>query len=240
MLYTLAAVAVLFVAGCAAGPAAPTVDILLLGEQHDAPAHQQAHREAIQALAAQGRLAVVALEMAELGTSTAGLARGASEADVRAALRWDDAAWPWSAYGPAVMAAAAAGVPVAGANLPRPGMRAAMADTALDGFLPGPALKAQQQAIRLGHCGLLPETQIAPMTRIQIARDRAMAETLARSAVAGKTVVLLAGAGHVDPAIGVPQHLPQWLRVESRAHAPEPPKKDYCEEMRRQMLRRSS
>ena len=54
-----------------------------------------------------------------------------------------------------------------------------MADGKLDGQLPGPALKAQQQAIRLGHCNMLPESQITPMTRVQIARDISMAQTLA-------------------------------------------------------------
>ena len=101
------------------------------------------------------------------------------------------------------------GVPVLGANLPREQMREAMADASLDQLLPGPARKAQEQAIRQGHCGLLPEPQIRPMTRVQIARDKAMAETIAAASAPGKTVVLLAGAGHVEPGVGVPLHLPE-------------------------------
>jgi uncharacterized iron-regulated protein len=66
---------------------------------------------------------------------------------------------------------------------------------------------AQQQAIRDGHCGLLPESQIAPMTRIQIARDIRMAHALERARLPGKTVVLLAGGGHVLRDRGVPVHL---------------------------------
>lgn len=233
------ALVTLLLAGCAAPPGAPP-DVLLLGEQHDAPEHQQLHHQAIQDLALQGRLAAVALEMAEQGASTAGLPPDAPESAVRAALRWDDNAWPWQAYGPAVMVAIAAGVPVVGANLPRPSLRAVMADATLDNLLAEPALKAQQQAVRVGHCGLLPETQIGPMTRVQIARDRAMAQTLAQATVAGKTAVLLAGAAHVDPALGVPQHLPSSLRVTSRSHKPQPPKQDYCDDLRRRMIRRSS
>jgi uncharacterized iron-regulated protein len=113
------------------------------------------------------------------------------------------------------MAAVRAGAPVVGANLPRAGLRDAMADASLDGKLPGPALKAQQQAIRLGHCGLLPERQIAPMTRMQIARDMAMARTLADMAVPGKTTVMLSGSAHADRALGVPLHLPESLTVHS-------------------------
>jgi uncharacterized iron-regulated protein len=108
------------------------------------------------------------------------------------------------------MIAVRAGVTVLGANLPAAQRRAARDQRELDGLLPGPALKAQQQNIRLGHCGLLPEHQITPMTRIQIARDQAMAQTLIQArekAGTGKTVLLLAGAQHVDKSLGVPQHL---------------------------------
>jgi uncharacterized iron-regulated protein len=227
-------------------------DAILLGEQHDAPEHQRIHRDVIEALAARGALAAVALEMAPEGGSTARLPRDASESAVQAALRWSDASWPWALYAPAVMAAVRSGVPVLGANLPRAAMRLAMADSQLDALLPGPALKAQQQAIRQGHCDLLPETQITPMTRIQIARDRSMAQTLTASAEPGKTVVLLAGGRHVDRRVGVPLHLPPGLRtkiVALRAGAapddgrgvadsdaiwttPPVPPKDYCADMR--------
>jgi len=106
-------------------------------------------------------------------------------------------------------------VPVLGANLPAAQMREAMADGRLDQPLPGPALKAQQQLIRIGHCGLLPEDQISPMTRIQIARDLRMARTLQQAALPGKTVVLLAGSGHVNRTLGVPQHLPPGLQAKA-------------------------
>ncbi len=217
------------------------LDVLLLGEQHDAPDHQRIHREVIETLAARGALAAVVLEMAMQGNSTAGLAghggiggnggnggkgdkydKGASEAAVRAALKWDEQAWPWASYAPAIMAAVHAGVPVMGSNMPRAQMGAAMQQPALDQRLNGPALKAQQQLIRQGHCDLLPESQISPMTRIQIARDMAMANAIAQAhanaalaASPAKTVVLLAGSGHVDRTLGVPLHLPSGLKAKS-------------------------
>ena len=190
-------------------------DALLVGEQHDTPAHQQLHRELVSALAAKGQLAAVALEMAEQGRSTDALEPGASESTVRAAIQWDDATWNWAAYGPAVMAAVRAGVPVRGANLTPAQRTAALNNTTLDALLRGPALKSQQQRIRIGHCGLLPESQITPMTRVQIARDIAMAQTLTAAAVPGKTVLLLAGSGHVDATLGVPQHLPPDFRAKT-------------------------
>ena len=189
--------------------------MLLLGEQHDAVAHQRVQQGLVATLAGRGQLAALALEMADSGTSTAGLPSDASPEQVRASLKWDDTAWPWTAYGPVVMSAQRAGVPVLGANLPRADMRASMADSQLDLRLPAPAFKAQQQLIRQGHCDLLPEGQITPMTRIQIARDRRMADTLVKALQPGKVVVLISGSVHADKLLGVPQHLPAGLQVKS-------------------------
>ena len=212
-------------AGCAYGPGVtelqsrldawlPT-DVLLLGEQHDAPEHQALQQQIAEALAARGVLAAVALEMADSGYSTAGLKPNASEDQTRSALRWNNDAWPWAAYGPAVMSAVRAGVMVLGANLPRAQMRSHMTDAALDQRLPAPALKAQQQLIRQGHCDLLPESQITPMTRIQIAKDMRMADTLQAAVRPGQVVVLITGSVHADKQLGIPQHLKQELRVKA-------------------------
>jgi uncharacterized iron-regulated protein len=190
-------------------------DVLLIGEQHDAVAHQRVQQGLVATLAGRGQLAALALEMADSGHSTAGLPAGASEEQTRRLLNWNNEAWPWTAYGPVVMTAVRAGVPVLGANLPRSEMRASMADSQLDLQLPAPAFKAQQQLIRQGHCDLLPEGQITPMTRIQIARDRRMADTLAKAVQPGKVVVLISGSVHADKQLGVPQHLPAGLQVKS-------------------------
>ncbi len=230
--------------------ALPPSDALLLGEQHDAAEHQRIERQVVASLAARRRLAALAIEMAESGRDTRGLPAGATEAEVRAALHWDEQAWPWSAYGPVVMAAVRAGVPVFGANLPREHMKDALADVSLDVQLRGPALKAQQQAIRIGHCGQLPESQIQPMTRVQIARDRAMAQTVLKARQPGRTVLLVSGAGHAVRALGVPQHLPgdvslQTVRLSAGGAAPDGdgfdarwptppvPERDYCAALRR-------
>jgi uncharacterized iron-regulated protein len=250
-------------AGCAAGaPAADTsvarrvatllpTDVVLLGEQHDAPEHHAIERQTVEALAANGRLAALALEMAEAGNSTGHLGSDATESQVQTALSWNDNGWPWSDYGPAVMAAVRAGVPVIGANLPREHMRDAMADVSLDAQLADGARAAQREAVRSGHCNLLPESQIVPMTRIQIARDRSMAQAIVKARVPGKTVLLMSGAGHADKSLGVPQHLPSDISVKvvqlqagaARAEAdvfdvawqtPALPEKDYCAELRKE------
>lgn len=238
-LFALAA-ALLLLAGCASPLATATSDevaVLLLGEQHDAPTHQKLHADVLQSLATRDRLAAVVIEMAEKGRSTAGLRPDASEEQVKEALRWPAKGWQWSDYGPAVMVAVRAGVAVLGGNLPREQMRAAMDDAALEALLPADSLKAQRDAIRIGHCDMLPESQLGPMTRVQIARDRAMAQTLLGAVTPGKTVVLLAGSGHVDPRLGVPRHLPAQLRAQPVMLPREDTGKDYCGELRRQLPR---
>ncbi|WP_436219633.1 ChaN family lipoprotein [Acidovorax sp. LjRoot118] len=254
--------AALALAGCAALPAQEPpswparllqvlpADVLLLGEQHDAAEHQRLQREAVQWLAARGALAAVVMEMAEQGGSTAGLARDATEAQAQTALQWQDKAWPWAQYGPVVMAAVAAGVPVLGGNLPRSQMRAAMGQAQWDAHLPEPALQRQYTEIRDGHCGLLPQAQIAPMARIQIARDASMAQTATSALQPGKTVLLVAGAGHVWRGLGVPTHLgpqvatkvvvaraggePAAAHADADLVAPTPalPPRDACAELR--------
>ena len=187
-------------------------DALLLGEQHDAPEHHRLERQTVEHLAARHALAAVALEMAEQGHATTGLPPTASEAAVRQALAWNDRGWPWATYGPVVMSAVRAGIPVLGANWPAARVREAMADATLDARLPPAAFARQRQRIADAHCQLLPESQLTPMTRVQIARDRAMAQTVADAQQPGRTVLLIAGGGHVDRALGVPWHLPQNIQ----------------------------
>jgi uncharacterized iron-regulated protein len=220
-------------ASCAPLVPQPLPDILILGEQHDAPAHQRLHREVVQALAARGELAGVALEMAEQGHSTAGLPRDASEAQVEAALAWRDAGWPWLPYAPAIMAAVRAGVPVVGANLTRDQLKQAGTDAGLDALVSRATLQTQIDDVREGHCGLLPEAQLLPLARTQIARDRAFAQTVARLVAPKKAAVLITGGRHAAPDAGVPLYLPASLRTASRIWPPQPPATDYCEQLRR-------
>ena len=188
------------------------VDVLLLGERHDAPEHQRLQREAVEWLASQGRLAALVLEMAEQGRSTQGLPRDASDSAVQAALAWNDGAWPWRQYGPVAMAAVRAGVPVLGGNLPRREQRTALTDETLEALLTPSALERQRLAVRDGHCGLLPEARVPSMARVQVARDQRMAQTAASARRSGQVVLLVAGAAHVKRSLGVPLHLPDDLQ----------------------------
>lgn len=183
--------------------------IVLLGEQHDAVAHQAWQQATVEQLAKQERLAALVIEMAPRTGSTASLARDASEDAVQQALKWQDAAWPWPRYRGVVMPAVRAGVPVLGGNLPRADMKQAMRNENLDTHLPPEGWQRQLDAIREGHCGLLPDTQLAPMARIQLARDASMAEVARAAVKPGKTVLLVAGRGHVLRGVGIPTWLPE-------------------------------
>lgn len=231
--------------------------VLLLGEQHDAPEHQALQRDVVLTLARREQLAAVVMEMVEQGRSTQGLSSDADEARVRDTLGWtDQSGWPWPVYGPVVMAAVRSAVPVIGGNLPRAQMRGAMGNAGLDGLVSEAVLQRQRDGIRDSHCGLLPEGQIAPMTRIQLARDQAMARTAAQAVIPGKTVVLVAGNGHVRRDLGVPLHLPTGVGhkvvmaqagtpIDASAPpadtvwaTPALPPRDHCAELRRQMMPR--
>lgn len=199
-------------------PGWPAADLLLVGEQHDAAEHQRRAAQVVLRLAGEDRLIAVVMEMAEQGRSTTALRRDADEAQMRDALAWDERGWPWAAYGPIVVAAVRAEVPVIGANLPRGALRDATADTRLDAEVSDSLRQRLLADVRDGHCGLLPEAQLPGMTRVQIGRDRAMAGTLAALAQPGGVVMLVAGANHVDKNRGVPQHL-RRLAPALRLHA---------------------
>lgn len=205
------------VAACAGAPAPaplPPERLLMYGEQHDQPDQQRQVAEVVRLLAVRGELAALVIEMADAGRSTRGLPRDSSDAAVRDALAW--AGWTWDDYAGVVMAAVQSGVPVLGGNLTRAGMREVMRDTALDGLIDDTARTLLAEAVRIGHCDLLPASQIPGMVRIQIARDVSMARTVSaalEAAPPGQRVLLLAGAQHVSRDRGVPLHLPAGTQL---------------------------
>lgn len=194
----------------AALPPAAAQSAWLYGERHDHADHQRQTAADIRRLGTEGRLHAVVLEMAERGADTRGLPRDAAEDAVRAALRWNDAGWPWPRYREVVMNAVRAGVPVHGGNLAQARLREAMLQPHWDTAIPAEARARLLDAVRDGHCGLLPEARLVPMARMQIARDRSLAQVVAEAAAgapADAVVVMLAGAMHASRASGVPLHL---------------------------------
>lgn len=235
----------------------PNAELILLGEQHDAPEHQELARLSVEVLANKKVLSALVLEMADAGVSTEGMPTESSETAVRERLKWSNAGWPWSRYGPVVMEAVRAGVPVVGSNLPRSGMTAVMKEDALDSKVPSAVLAGHRERMIEGHCGLLPESQVPAMARIQIARDERMAQTASMWMRSGKSVLLLAGAEHVKKDRGIPLLLDAkskgkvdvvWMQASTAVNrnpaladfdwqTPPVPFKDYCADMKKSMQR---
>jgi len=231
--------------------------LCLLGEQHDHPDHHALQAWILTALAQRGRLAALALEMADAGRRFAG-PPDADDAAVRAALAWDDAGWPWRLYAGAVMAAVRAGVPVVGVNLPRADTRAAAQQPQWDDSVPPAARRRIVQDVIDSHCGLLPAAAAPQLARVQFARDARMAQGAAALAQPGKTVVVLCGSVHADQSVGIALHLPPHMRcfsllLRGLGENPDPalpagfdamwltpgtPPRDHCAELRRQLQRR--
>jgi len=203
----LGGVLLLALAACASPPLPPLPDtqVLIFGEQHDQPDHQNQTAGAVAELGSRGRLAALVIEMAERGHNTTGLPRDADAARVRETLAWSG--WEWPVYEGVVMAAVRAGVPVLGGNLPRTALRETMADASRDALLDAGARERLTEAVREGHCGLLPAEQEPGMVRVQIGRDQSLAATVIEALRPGQQVILLTGAQHASRDRGVPLHL---------------------------------
>ncbi|MBP5988857.1 MAG: ChaN family lipoprotein [Piscinibacter sp.] len=203
----------LALAACASPPPPlPEAQVLIFGEQHDQPDHQRQTARAVVELGSHGRLAALVIEMAEHGHNTTGVPRDADAARVRETLGWSG--WEWPVYEGVVMAAVRAGVPVLGGNLPRAALRETMADASRDALLDAGARERLTEAVREGHCGLLPAEQEPGMVRVQIGRDQSLAATVTEALRPGQQVILLTGAQHASRDRGVPLHLARL------AHAP--------------------
>lgn len=211
---TASAAALLALQACAWAPhaentrdtRADAAHFLLFGEQHDQVDHQAQVARTITERAKQHKLHTVVIEMAERGHSTAGLPTNAPENEVQQRLHWHETGWPWSHYGPVVMAAVHAGLSVVGGNLPKAEQKIAAQESRLDHQVTPEVHALIAEAVSTSHCRLLPPEAVTRMVRIQIARDDTMAQTLMAEALHGP-VLLLAGEQHVARDRGVPQHL---------------------------------
>ncbi|MFB4205554.1 hypothetical protein KBTX_03089 [wastewater metagenome] len=197
-------------------------DVVLLGEVHDNPHHHERQAAVIDALAAQGRRPAVVLEMLRADQQAAvDRARREHPGDVdvlAGAVDWADSGWPpWSMYRPVFAAAYRHDLPIVAGNLSRQqldtlrsrGLEGLSAATrtrlGLDRPQPADERTSMTEAIREGHCGLLPEEMLPRMRGIQRARDGALARAaLAAAGEAGMSVVI-AGHGHARTDHAIPR-----------------------------------
>lgn len=194
-------------------------NFVMLGEQHDNPAHHQVRG---QLMASLPRPVTVVAEHLPRGAAPA-LPEHADPVALLEALErsgFDAKGWRWPLHQALFTAIAQRRHRLRGGNLPRQVARQAAREgmTALPEDLrrlveaaplhtfAEEALLAELQA---GHCGQLPAQRLPTMLVAQRGRDAAMAAALrdARSDAIGAPVLLLAGNGHVRRDVGVPQLL---------------------------------
>jgi len=112
-------------------------------------------------------------------------------------------------------------LPIVAANVGPAEARSVMRDgLAAHGFVadvPAAVMQAHTEQIVASHCGMVNAQTAGRMALAQVARDQFMARVLQDQARAGRSVVLLAGNGHVRADIGVPRWLAPDLRARTRA-----------------------
>ncbi|MBP5958969.1 ChaN family lipoprotein [Pseudomonas anatoliensis] len=231
-------------------------DRVIVGEQHDNADHHAAQLWLLQSLGElrpQGSLLLEMLTPDQQAKVTAVRQSASSPSDLPGALAWQEG-WDWNLYGPIVRFALAQPYPLLAANLDNGEIRAFYRSPPV---LSGERSNAEAvKATLLGqigdsHCGLLPDSQMPAMLAVQQQRDRRMAERLLSAPTPS---LLLAGGWHARKDVGVPLHVvdvgesraPTVLMLAEQGdevteamadyvwYTPATPKRDYCEEMRKQ------
>jgi uncharacterized iron-regulated protein len=199
--------------------------IFLMGEIHDNSHGHTLRLNHVTALISQGHRPVVAMEQfdrenqAVLDTA---LTR-CQDADCVLAEA-GTAGWEWRFYQPFVQLALDKKITLLAANLSNAdvrkvmtnGFKAVFSEQMINRYklhqIDPQLLKHQNKAIQEGHCNMLPLQAIGPMVHGQIARDVWMASVVNK--VQNRTVLLIAGNGHVRKDAGVYP----WLSPEKQGH----------------------
>ncbi len=186
--------------------------VVVMGEEHDAPAH---HAHQADWVTRQAPRAVV-FEMLSPDLAEVAMARrDAPVAELGAALSWEGRGWPdFEAYHPIFEALGEA--LILGAEVPRADLARAAEEGAasvrrdatalgLDRPLPAAEQAAREAEQAAAHCDLLPRTALPGMVEAQRLRDAALAaavlEGLDRT---GGPVAVITGNGHARRDRGVP------------------------------------
>ncbi|BBE73856.1 ChaN family lipoprotein [Oharaeibacter diazotrophicus] len=193
-------------------------DVVLLGELHDDPAHHRAQAETIARMIELGLAPAVVFEMIPTDLQEAvdvASAAGDGADDFAVTARWEERGWkPFALWRPVVEVALGADLQILGGDLPA-NLRADVAKGGAAALEPWRRVRLALgepsatetavlgDAIRRGHCGLVPEDRLPAMIDVQRARDGSMAAVIAKAARRGP-VVLIAGLGHVRRDVGVP------------------------------------
>lgn len=190
----------------------PDVDIVVLGEVHDNPAHHRNQARALRAIAP----AAIVFEML-LPDHVAALPADLSDAEaVESATQWEARGWPdFDMYHP--LFTAVPGARIYAGDVPRDEVRRATqegaaavfgADAARFGLsepYPDAVQAEREQDLLAAHCFALPAEAMAGMVQAQRLRDAALARAaLAALRETGGPVAVITGVEHARTDIGVP------------------------------------
>lgn len=190
--------------------AALDAQIVVLGEQHDNPAHHVRQAQWVAALAP----AALVFEMLTPAQGARAAQGWSDQQSLDALLGWSQTDWPsFDMYYP-IFAAAPEAV-IYGAGVPRAELRAQLARPlavhplaapfGLD-LAPDPQEQAAREALQArAHCDALPEEMLPVMVDAQRLRDAALADASLRALRAtGGPVVVITGNGHARTDWGMP------------------------------------
>ncbi|SDG84758.1 ChaN family lipoprotein [Roseospirillum parvum] len=196
-------------------------DLALLGEVHDNPDHHRLQAWMLAQLVERGRHPGLAVEMIRPDQTLPDPLPESPDA-LAQALDWANTGWPeFALYRPLFATALEARLPLLPANLAAEQLRTTARQGVVAGLgearaqnlgltepMPADLAAHLAEAVRRGHCGLMPEKAIPAMAQTQRARDAVMAEALiaAREHSPSRQGVLIAGTGHLRSDVAVPYH----------------------------------
>ena len=192
--------------------ALPQVDVVVLGEVHDNPAHHVNQARAVMALKPSA-LVFEMLQPAQVAALPENLSDAAAVAE---ATEWEARGWPdFAMYHPIFMAAP--GARIYAGDVPRAVVRVAITDGAAAAFgetadafgltVPlAPETQAEEEkAMLAAHCRAMPKEALPGMVEAQRLPDAMLADAaLTALRETGGPVVVITGVGHARTDIGVP------------------------------------
>lgn len=190
----------------------PNVDVYVLGEVHDNPAHHLRQAEIVGQVAPR---AIVFEMLSPAQVAAAATADVQNPAELGEAFDWESGGWPpFAEYLPIFEAAPDA--VIYGAALPRAEVRRAISDGAAAVFgddaaayglidLPAEIFDEMIEEQRLAHCDMLPPEMLPGMVQAQILRDAVFARTILEALEqTGGPVVMITGNGHARRDRAIP------------------------------------
>lgn len=212
LLALLACPAVAREVGPEALDALPQVDVLIVGEVHDNPAHHANQARAVRAVKPTA-LVFEMLQPAQVAALPDDLSDAAA---IAKATEWESRGWPdFDMYFPIFTAAGDARI-YAG-DVPRSVIRTAVRDGAVAAFgdesarygltvpLSPDVQAAQEKALLAAHCFAMPKEALPGMVQAQRLRDAVLAQAaITALAETGGPVVVITGVEHARNDIGVP------------------------------------